>query len=57
MSVSVVRNVLKNHPIVKGMATYAVIWPTGSLIQQTLEGKDWRKISLDAQLCLNYSTV
>ncbi|XP_055522529.1 mpv17-like protein [Wyeomyia smithii] len=39
---SVVRGFLKKYPLIKGMATYAIIWPTGSLIQQTIEGKDWR---------------
>ncbi|XP_053685973.1 mpv17-like protein isoform X1 [Sabethes cyaneus] len=53
MSISVVRSVLKNHPIVKGMVTYAVIWPTGSLIQQTLEGKDWR--TYNYRQCLNFA--
>ncbi|KAH8415354.1 hypothetical protein KR222_004998 [Zaprionus bogoriensis] len=30
----------KLHPMVKGAVTYALLWPTGSLIQQTLEGRD-----------------
>lgn len=42
MSLAVIRNIFKNYPMVKGMATYSIIWPTGCLIQQTLDGKDWR---------------
>ncbi|KAL7743047.1 hypothetical protein ACLKA6_005793 [Drosophila palustris] len=38
----------KLHPMVKGAVTYALLWPTGSLIQQTLEGRnlktyDWAR--------------
>lgn len=38
----------KLHPMVKGAVTYAILWPTGSLIQQTLEGRnlktyDWMR--------------
>lgn len=29
----------KLHPMAKGALTYAVMWPTGSLIQQALEGR------------------
>ncbi|KAH8419797.1 hypothetical protein KR009_002689 [Drosophila setifemur] len=39
---------LKLHPMAKGALTYAVMWPAGTLIQQTLEGKsprdfDWAR--------------
>ncbi|KAH8387463.1 hypothetical protein KR093_007191, partial [Drosophila rubida] len=38
----------KLHPMVKGAVTYALLWPTGSLVQQTLEGRnlknyDWAR--------------
>ncbi|EDW82558.1 uncharacterized protein Dwil_GK10054 [Drosophila willistoni] len=38
----------KLHPMAKGALTYAIMWPTGSLIQQTLEGRhfgnyDWQR--------------
>ncbi|EDS38211.1 conserved hypothetical protein [Culex quinquefasciatus] len=42
MSLSVVKSVFRNHPIVKGMVTYSILWPTGSIIQQTMDGKNWR---------------
>lgn len=41
--------VLSNkHPILRGMIAYAVMWPTSSLIQQTIAGKrldsyDWKQ--------------
>ncbi|XP_012350589.1 mpv17-like protein [Apis laboriosa] len=35
-----VREVSQKYPIVRGMASYTVIWPTGSLIQQKLAGYD-----------------
>ncbi|XP_030568869.1 mpv17-like protein [Drosophila novamexicana] len=36
------------HPMAKGVVTYSLMWPTGSLIQQTLEGRnlktyDWAR--------------
>ncbi|KAH8270938.1 hypothetical protein KR044_001911, partial [Drosophila immigrans] len=33
----------KLHPMVKGAVTYALLWPTGSLIQQTIEGRNLSK--------------
>ncbi|XP_063706801.1 mpv17-like protein [Culicoides brevitarsis] len=32
---------LKKHPILKGMISYSIIWPTGSLIQQTIAGENY----------------
>ncbi|KRK05813.1 protein sym1 isoform X2 [Drosophila yakuba] len=29
------------YPIMRGMISYSLIWPTGSLIQQTVEGRRW----------------
>ncbi|OAD58935.1 Mpv17-like protein, partial [Eufriesea mexicana] len=34
------REVSQKYPVVRGMASYAIIWPTGSLIQQKLIGND-----------------
>lgn len=31
------------HPITRGMVAYSVLWPTGSIIQQTLAGQKWGK--------------
>ncbi|XP_053618390.1 mpv17-like protein [Plodia interpunctella] len=40
--------IFKKYPLIRGMLSYAVIWPTSSLIQQTFEGKnietyDWKR--------------
>ncbi|XP_017135583.1 protein sym1 isoform X1 [Drosophila miranda] len=32
---------LTRYPIARGMISYSLIWPSGSLIQQTFEGKRW----------------
>lgn len=29
------------HPIIRGMLSYAIIWPTSCIIQQTIAGKTW----------------
>uniref|UniRef100_A0A1A9X1D5 Uncharacterized protein n=1 Tax=Glossina brevipalpis TaxID=37001 RepID=A0A1A9X1D5_9MUSC len=29
------------YPVIRGMVSYSCIWPTSSLIQQTIEGKTW----------------
>lgn len=29
------------HPMARGMIAYSVLWPTGSLVQQTLSGKNF----------------
>ncbi|XP_034188644.1 mpv17-like protein isoform X2 [Osmia lignaria lignaria] len=34
------REVTQKYPIVRGMASYTIIWPTGSLIQQKIIGND-----------------
>lgn len=31
--------VFKKYPLLRGMASYSIIWPGSSLIQQTFEGK------------------
>lgn len=34
---------IKKYPILRGMISYSIIWPTSCLIQQTFEGKRWGK--------------
>ncbi|XP_076674585.1 mpv17-like protein [Andrena cerasifolii] len=34
------REVSQKYPIVRGMASYTIIWPTGSLLQQKLAGNE-----------------
>lgn len=46
------------YPIVRGMVSYSLIWPTSSIIQQTFEGKRWGKfkcILIDCSFLLNRS--
>ncbi|KAL0893911.1 hypothetical protein ABMA27_014007 [Loxostege sticticalis] len=42
---SKLRTVFKKYPLIRGMASYSVIWPISSLIQQTFEGKSFVAIS------------
>ncbi|CAG9806899.1 unnamed protein product [Chironomus riparius] len=54
----VVSKFLKKHRIVRGMIAYSVLWPVGSMVQQTFEGKsfrefDWKRI---LRFCL-YGTL
>lgn len=30
------------HPVVRGMLSYAIIWPTSCIIQQTIADKTWK---------------
>lgn len=43
--ISRVSTFFRQHPMLKGMAVYAVIWPTSSVVQQVInkEDLDWRK--------------
>ncbi|XP_055914194.1 mpv17-like protein [Eupeodes corollae] len=43
-----IRMLNTRHPIIKGMVSYAILWPCGSAIQQVIEGKtletfDWKR--------------
>ncbi|KAB0794751.1 hypothetical protein PPYR_11590 [Photinus pyralis] len=31
----------RRHPIIRGMLSYAVLWPTSCIIQQSIAGKRW----------------
>ncbi|XP_054272356.1 mpv17-like protein [Macrosteles quadrilineatus] len=31
---------VRKHPIVRGIASYSVIWPLGSIVQQTIQGEE-----------------
>lgn len=35
--------VYKKYPVVRGMISYGIMWPTSCFIQQTLEGKRFGK--------------
>lgn len=39
--VKVVQNITNKYPLVRGILSYSVIWPTSALIQQKIAGKTW----------------
>lgn len=39
------------HPLAKGVIAYSIVWPTSSIMQQTLEGK---KLSKYAHIHTNF---
>lgn len=45
------REVTKKYPVMRGMASYTVIWPVASLIQQKITGKE----HLDYMQALRFS--
>ncbi|CAD7090085.1 unnamed protein product [Hermetia illucens] len=47
------KEVLTKYPVVRGMLSYSLIWPTSSLVQQTFEGKRWG--TYDWYRCLRFS--
>lgn len=34
---------INKYPVVRGMITYSLLWPTGCLIQQSVTGTPWRE--------------
>lgn len=45
------REVTRKYPVARGMASYTVIWPVASLIQQKITGKE----ELDPMQALRFS--
>ncbi|XP_053670087.1 mpv17-like protein [Anopheles nili] len=43
---------LLRYPLLRGMMTYTVLWPTANLVQQRLEGKHFD--SFDYKQCVHY---
>lgn len=41
------------HPVIRGMISYATIWPTSCIIQQSFQGKTYR--NYDWSQVLKYS--
>lgn len=55
MSLSVlqkVKNFTTKYPVTRGMASYAVIWPVGSIIQQTITGVEEYDYARAARFCV-----
>lgn len=40
-NMSRVRELLNKYPLLRGMISYSIIWPTSALIQQKIAGKTW----------------
>lgn len=38
-----VKTVLTKYPLMRGMLSYSLIWPTSALVQQAIAGKTWGK--------------
>lgn len=47
------RLLFSKYPILRGVVSYAALWPTGSLIQQTIEGR--RYPNYDYMRCLRFA--
>uniref|UniRef100_A0A6M2DEX2 Uncharacterized protein n=1 Tax=Xenopsylla cheopis TaxID=163159 RepID=A0A6M2DEX2_XENCH len=47
-----ITSVFTKYPIMKGMASYALIWPVSSIIHQTMEGKTFE--TYDWNRCLRF---
>lgn len=43
MAFSLVKHILTKYPLMKGMLAYSITWPTGNIIQQTMDGKRFGK--------------
>lgn len=47
----------KKYPLSRGMASYAIIWPLGSIIQQTIISEDKIDFAKVGRFCLYGSCV
>lgn len=43
--------IFRKYPLLRGMASYSIIWPTSSLIQQTVEGKNFGEYTNESEVC------
>ncbi|XP_031635633.1 mpv17-like protein [Contarinia nasturtii] len=41
MALSTAKHFFTKYPLARGMLAYSITWPTGNLIQQTIDGKKW----------------
>lgn len=42
----------KKHPVLRGMMTYAVLWPSSNICQQFIQGREETNISESARFCV-----
>ncbi|XP_037048572.1 mpv17-like protein [Bradysia coprophila] len=50
---SMLKILFTKYPLVRGMVSYSLIWPTSALIQQTIAGKTWE--NYDWKKCVRFS--
>lgn len=39
-----IREIFNKYPLLRGMVSYSLIWPSSALIQQKIAGKSWGKL-------------
>lgn len=48
---------MTKYPLMRGMLSYSLIWPTSALIQQTIAGKTWGELSIAKHSRIEQSSV
>lgn len=48
-----IREIFTRYPLLRGMVSYSILWPTSALIQQKIAGKSWSEI--DWAKCARFS--
>lgn len=48
-----IRDVFTRYPLLRGMVSYSILWPTSAFIQQKIVGKSWSEI--DWAKCARFS--
>lgn len=48
-----IREIFTRYPLLRGMVSYSLLWPTSALIQQKIAGKSWSEI--DWAKCARFS--
>lgn len=48
-----IREIFTRYPLLRGMVSYSILWPTSAFIQQKIAGKSWSEI--DWAKCARFS--
>lgn len=48
-----IREIFTRYPLLRGMVSYSILWPTSAFIQQKIAGKSWSEI--DWEKCARFS--
>lgn len=48
-----IREIFTRYPLLRGMVSYSILWPTSAFIQQKISGKSWSEI--DWAKCARFS--